>query len=278
MHRLQALFSALLVALFASSALASVISTFSDDTCKDSFQVFNGPDGFPNGTCVQLKSHGAFGSFQVTQLDDGCGVTIYHKDATAGSPCSDPAPILANLGQCYNSSWVYFSIDNCVQPDTTTSSSGATATASTAAASSSSGNSTNVGAIVGGVVGGVCGLGLIALAAWFLWLRDGRSRSQTPLSLRGSSLDLYPTGKKGGDDPADIAETGTATSTTTTAAAATSDVATSNTTAQRVHELEPTPNRAELPTTGTWTKYEISSTEVGQKEVKFYSELPGHGQ
>jgi hypothetical protein len=73
MHRLQAFFSALLVALFASSAFASVISTFSDDKCKDSFEVFNGPNGYPNGTCVALKSHGAFGSFQVTQLDLDCG-------------------------------------------------------------------------------------------------------------------------------------------------------------------------------------------------------------
>jgi hypothetical protein len=73
MHRLQAFFSTLLVALFASSAFASVISTFSDDKCKDSFEVFNGPNGYPNGTCVALKSHGAFGSFQVTQLDLDCG-------------------------------------------------------------------------------------------------------------------------------------------------------------------------------------------------------------
>jgi hypothetical protein len=125
---------------------------------------------------------------------------------------------------------------------------------------------------VGGVVGGVVGLALIALAAWFLWLRDGRSRSQPPTSPRGSLPDLsYP--MKMVSVPGDISETGVGAAGSSVAGTVTSD-----TTNQRVQELEPNPNRVEMPTTGTWTKYELSNTEAGREETKFYAELPGNNK
>lgn len=50
----------------------SSIATFSDVNCQDSLSSFDGPNGYPNGTCSRLERSGGYGSFQVVNLDDGC--------------------------------------------------------------------------------------------------------------------------------------------------------------------------------------------------------------
>jgi hypothetical protein len=50
----------------------STISTFADANCKDSLVSVDGPNGYPNGTCTDLRGTGTYGSFQVVGLDPGC--------------------------------------------------------------------------------------------------------------------------------------------------------------------------------------------------------------
>ncbi|KAH8697275.1 hypothetical protein BGW36DRAFT_378354 [Talaromyces proteolyticus] len=258
MHRSLMSISILLLTLFASNALATVISTFSDDSCKDSYKAFNGPNGYPNGTCTPFRSNGAFGSFQVAQEDSGCGVTIYGNDSDVSSPCSSTTLQLAQIATCYNSSWVYFSIDNCQAPVSSTvgASSTATAPATSSTNSSSGGSSTNVGAIVGGVVGGVVGLGLIALAGWFLWLRQRPRRANASQYCETADFKT--------DDTKNDSSGG--------GAVAVSPF-------KKVHELPPESDRIEMSSMGASTKYELSSIggndEVVQKP-KYFAELPGH--
>lgn len=73
------------------SAGATIIATFTDDKCKDSYKSINGPNGYPNGTCTQLRASGPFGSFQVVEEDEGCsgmsfytGITICNDDRLTG--------------------------------------------------------------------------------------------------------------------------------------------------------------------------------------------------
>ncbi|KAJ8111915.1 hypothetical protein OPT61_g5604 [Boeremia exigua] len=55
--------------------------------CQTSFKSLTGPNGFPDGTCTDLRRSGAYGSFQIVSLDPGCAVTIYSNDTT-NDPCS----------------------------------------------------------------------------------------------------------------------------------------------------------------------------------------------
>lgn len=50
----------------------SSIATFSDENCQNSLSSFDGPNGYPNGTCSRLERSGKYGSLQVVNLDDGC--------------------------------------------------------------------------------------------------------------------------------------------------------------------------------------------------------------
>lgn len=50
----------------------SSIATFSDENCQNSLSSFDGPNGYPNGTCSRLERSGKYGSFQVVNLDNGC--------------------------------------------------------------------------------------------------------------------------------------------------------------------------------------------------------------
>lgn len=49
----------------------SYIETFRDKTCVTSLNNFNGPDGYPDGTCTSLNLK-PLQSFQVVGLDPGC--------------------------------------------------------------------------------------------------------------------------------------------------------------------------------------------------------------
>ncbi|KAI2483222.1 hypothetical protein Ptr902_05539 [Pyrenophora tritici-repentis] len=161
--------------IFATAILhrvsGSTIATFTDDQCKNSFQSIQAENGYPNGTCLRLADNGKFGSFQVVGLDSGCSATIYGTDAEEFVPCSSTALQFAQLATCYNSSWVYYSIDACTPPQSSSISGNPTRPTSNPSTSSSTANTpskNHTGAIVGGVVGGVGGLALTGLALFFV--------------------------------------------------------------------------------------------------------------
>lgn len=47
-------------------------------------------------------------------------VTLYGPNNEKGLSCSSPLKIVAELGKCYNSSWIYYSIDGCLRPASST--------------------------------------------------------------------------------------------------------------------------------------------------------------
>jgi hypothetical protein len=70
-----------LFVLFASCttqiALATTISTFTDDKCRHPLKQLKGRNGYPSGNCTQLGEAGQYGSFKVTEEDPGCaGILI----------------------------------------------------------------------------------------------------------------------------------------------------------------------------------------------------------
>ncbi|KAF2681599.1 hypothetical protein K458DRAFT_309108 [Lentithecium fluviatile CBS 122367] len=171
--------------LFILPALSTNIATFTDAKCKESHENISGPNGYPNGTCTVLDVQGSFGSFQVVDEDPGCSVTIYGKDSDPESPCSSTVLEFASLARCYNTSWVYYSIDACTPPDQLPSSSSASssskpsssnATTPTSSPSPEPQRKSRTGAIVGGVVGGVSGIALVAGLVFFSVRRNRRLR------------------------------------------------------------------------------------------------------
>ncbi|ORY19165.1 hypothetical protein BCR34DRAFT_582354 [Clohesyomyces aquaticus] len=156
-------------------AASSSIGTFTDGKCTKSHELINGPNGYPDGTCTPLNLTSSLHGFQVVGLDSGCSVTIYGPDDDTGLACSSPTKIIAELASCYNTSWVYYSIDGCDPPGKTPS---PTPTSSSA---SKQNGTTNIGAIVGGIVGGVVGVALVIIII-FLCYRQRRvpPRKDTP--------------------------------------------------------------------------------------------------
>ncbi|KAI3392476.1 hypothetical protein diail_5668 [Diaporthe ilicicola] len=162
----------------ATRIAASSLVTFSDANCQKSQTRLAGENGYPDGACTNIAeiADGTYQSFMFTVLDDGCTPTIYQSDATSDT-CSGAAYI-AYISRCYNTSWVYYSIDGCTPVTTTATSLLTSSTSSTSSASSASSTSiatysvVSGGAIAGAVVGSVCGLGVIAaVSAYFFWFR-----------------------------------------------------------------------------------------------------------
>ncbi|KAG9192678.1 hypothetical protein G6011_11412 [Alternaria panax] len=173
------------IAIFFQVASSSRIATFTDGECKNAFQSINAENGYPNGTCTRLADQGKFESFQVVGLDPGCSATIYGADSEEFVPCSSTVLQFVRVALCYNSSFVYYSIDTCTPPDQISSSS-LSATPSSSPSSTPSPSTVskpkknNTGAIAGGVVGGVCGLALIVAAILLLRRRKKRHNQQPP--------------------------------------------------------------------------------------------------
>ncbi|GME46610.1 hypothetical protein BKCO1_4600016 [Neofusicoccum parvum] len=163
----RVLASWLLCRLICAAVATSYISSFSDSGCTQLFAEWDGPNGYPNGSCTSLRSkaQGELASFMFTGLDEGCSVTLYGSDGN--DMCAENAPtLLADVQTCYNSSWVYYSIDYCTPGGE----------ASTRASSSSSDNGAMIGAIVGGVIGGVALFALIlTVPLYFCLIRPRRS-------------------------------------------------------------------------------------------------------
>jgi hypothetical protein len=71
-----------LIALAARVFATSQIALFEDDNCQESLRGLEGPNGYPNGTCTDLRRNGPYGSFQVVGLDPGCTGTLLRKVLT----------------------------------------------------------------------------------------------------------------------------------------------------------------------------------------------------
>ncbi|PGH12345.1 hypothetical protein AJ80_06755 [Polytolypa hystricis UAMH7299] len=163
----------------------TTISTFIDVECKQSYDSFDGPNGYPDGLCTELKKNGLIGSFQVIQQDPGCSVSIYSPNADPNSPCSSAVTELAEIAKCYNASWAYYSIDMCSPPSSERSGTATLVTTATSSASASSkpdasdmSSGPNVAAIAGGVGGGVGLIIILNVAFWIFFIRRRRRRTQ----------------------------------------------------------------------------------------------------
>ncbi|KDB23929.1 hypothetical protein H109_04171 [Trichophyton interdigitale MR816] len=145
----------------------SSIATFSDENCQNSLSSFDGPNGYPNGTCSRLERSGKYGSFQVVNLDNGCSVTLYGRDDIAGQPCSSSVTQVAEIATCYNTSWVLYSIDECTVP----------APGQTRVPVP---NMTRdyTGAIVGSIIGGLFVIATSIIIGWFCFVYRPRRRQE----------------------------------------------------------------------------------------------------
>ncbi|KAI1745533.1 hypothetical protein F4680DRAFT_402493 [Xylaria scruposa] len=163
---------------------ATTILTFSDKNCRTRSGLISAKDSPGSGDCTKLTS--GLTSFMLGDLGDGCTVTIYGNDPK-DPICSAENLELAETTVCYNSSWVYFSVDECT-PTSSTSTSASTSTTSTATTTStpdSASSGVNVGAVVGGTVSGVFVVAVIVGAAlYFFWFRPKQQRKMAELSTR----------------------------------------------------------------------------------------------
>ncbi|KAI0972942.1 hypothetical protein F4678DRAFT_427416 [Xylaria arbuscula] len=163
---------------------ASSILTFSDRNCGTLLSTIDVKDTTGSGECTRLTS--GFKSLMIGTLGDGCSATIYGHDSE-NSICSATNNSLAVPSVCYNSTWIYFSVDVCAPNATTselaskstsTTSTIASATLSTTSTSTptttpeSTTNGVNIGAVVGGTVSGIFVLALVVGAGlYFFWFR-----------------------------------------------------------------------------------------------------------
>lgn len=107
-------------------------------------------------------------------------VTLYGENA-GPLTCSSTTKIVGHLATCYDSSWVFYSIDGCLPPNsssTRVSSAGATAVGVSAAhvASTTSVPRVQTGIIVGGTVAGFSVV-ILGVAGVWLILRHRRRKS-----------------------------------------------------------------------------------------------------
>ncbi|KAI1295104.1 hypothetical protein F5Y03DRAFT_399362 [Xylaria venustula] len=183
---------------------ASSILTFSDRNCGTLLSTIDVKDTTGSGECTRLTS--GYKSLMIGTLGDGCSATIYGHDSE-NSICSATNNSLAVPSVCYNSSWIYFSVDVCAPNATTselaskstaTTSAIATSTLSTASTSTSTtapgstNNGVNIGAVVGGTVSGVFVLAVVVGAGlYFFWFRPKR---QTQLAELPAHPGISPAG------------------------------------------------------------------------------------
>ncbi|KAI1128216.1 hypothetical protein F5Y10DRAFT_179812 [Nemania abortiva] len=184
---------------------ASTILTYTDTNCTDLSKTITVKDSTGSGECTKLTS--GFGSFMITTLGDGCSATIYGHD-DEDSICSATNNSLADTTTCYNSTWIYFSVDDCASVDTSsststststssilatsiasttsvTSSTSTTSTATTTATAQPTTNAVNVGAVVGGTISGVFVVAILAgLAFYFFWFRPKHQKQLAELPTR----------------------------------------------------------------------------------------------
>ncbi|KAF2646545.1 hypothetical protein P280DRAFT_387981 [Massarina eburnea CBS 473.64] len=168
--------SVLVLFMLKLGVLGSDITTYTDVECMKSFSNLRAVNGYPDGVCTPLELSKPE-TFQLAKLDDGCAVTLYGENEGPLS-CSSSLKIVAQMGTCYNTSWVYYSIDGCLQPRSSSlilptstpiptpvsvPSSTISVASATATISEESEPRTNrtTGAIVGGITGSVASFAVI---------------------------------------------------------------------------------------------------------------------
>ncbi|KAF2626560.1 hypothetical protein BU25DRAFT_459262 [Macroventuria anomochaeta] len=185
---MRAITLSLLVLLFLiATTCASDITSFTDAKCTRSWRALDTVNGYPDGLCKPLNvTKGQ--SFQIQELDQGCAVTLY--GANAGPlPCSSEMKIVGHLATCYDSSWVYYSIDGCLPPTSsstrvTSMKPTATGPSATKSASATPEPKVHTGVIVGSTVAGVSCV-ILGLAGMLLVLRRRRKlKSSKPSKPR----------------------------------------------------------------------------------------------
>lgn len=73
---------ALLAALTTLVEATSHVALFTDAHCQDTYKALDGPNGYPNGTCTDMRRSGEYGSLQVVGLDPGCaGISPFFTPA-----------------------------------------------------------------------------------------------------------------------------------------------------------------------------------------------------
>lgn len=199
---------------------ASSFATYSDSTCSATnvLQNLAANNAYPAGSCTKLESatSESYSGFQFLTLDSGCmsksphtghlleallvelstnsigTVTIYQADTTL-QPCSGYA-VLGSVNTCYNTSWAYYSVDNCDIPallsialtasktSTRTAATEAATAASTTSAAASGGVNLNGGDVAGIVIGCIAGTALILAGIWFL-MRKRAVTGQNPVPV-----------------------------------------------------------------------------------------------
>jgi hypothetical protein len=82
---------AVLLTLTTCVRAASQISLFTDAECRDSYKGLEGPNGYPNGSCTDIRRSGEYGSLQVVGLDPGC----------AGKPTFPETTRLSDIGSLF---------------------------------------------------------------------------------------------------------------------------------------------------------------------------------
>jgi hypothetical protein len=93
--------------------------------------------------------------------------TIYKNDSTQDICSANPDSLIeADIAKCYGSEWLYYSFDDCNDPDS--SSSGTTALPAV--------ESRRVGAIVGGILGGAIVLAVVVIGI-FLYFRKKKTNA-----------------------------------------------------------------------------------------------------
>jgi hypothetical protein len=125
----------------------------------------------------------------VVEISNGNPVTIYGNNSDPSMPCSSEIKIVAQLAQCYNSSWVYYSIDGCDIPSTLPTSSALSEATASATSTPSAAVRPSTGVIVGGIVGGVSAFGLVFVFAMYFLRRHYRSHRPPPPPLHELSED-----------------------------------------------------------------------------------------
>ncbi|KAK5635115.1 hypothetical protein RRF57_010827 [Xylaria bambusicola] len=166
---------------------ASSILTFSDRSCSTFRNTISVKDDTGSGECTKITS--GFTSFMIGNLGDGCSVTIYGDDP-ADPICSATNNTLAEPSVCYNSTWTYFSVDQCSPRSSslTTSTSTSTSPATATTTPEPSTNNVNVGAVVGGTISGVFVFAVIVGAGlYFFWFRPKQQRQMAELPARSAT-------------------------------------------------------------------------------------------
>ncbi|KAH7071268.1 hypothetical protein BKA63DRAFT_70049 [Paraphoma chrysanthemicola] len=153
--------------LFLLSSAFSNLRTCLDGNCGRSNRTIDIRDDFGNTTCKPLNVVMG-GSFQITELDPGCTVTLYGASIN-GMTCSSDTQATCRVGTCYSSSWMYYSIQGC-RPSTVSAASSSTSSSSATGQAPDS-HTRRDGVIAGSLVAGVSGATLVFIGVMVLLRR-----------------------------------------------------------------------------------------------------------